>query len=74
MYSEASDISFHNFKARTEMDDFEILEWLDNIRPSTVDTEQMFSRLSINFLQNSVSTASHSRNVFVNRNLLFSRK
>ena len=26
MYSEASALSFHDFEARTEMDDFEILE------------------------------------------------
>ena len=76
MYSEASDISFHDFDARTEMDNFEILEWLENFRPTSVDTERMFSfaRLSRNFLQNRLSTASHSRNVFLNRNKLFSRK
>ena len=41
-----------------------------------VDTERMFSfaRLNRNFLQNRLSTASHSRNVFLNRKKLFSRK
>ena len=38
MYSEADDISFHDFEARTEMDDFEILEWLENFGPTSVDT------------------------------------
>ena len=49
MYSEASDISLHDFEARTEMHNFEILEWLENFRPTSVGTEQMFSfaRLSI---------------------------
>ena len=52
--SEASVISFHDFEARTEMDDFEILEWLENFRSTSVDTERMFSfaRLRRNFLQN----------------------
>ena len=77
MYSEASDISFHDFEVRTEIDDFVTLEWFETFLPNQrgYRTDVFLCEiLSRNFFQNCLSTASHSSNAFLNRKKLFSRK
>ena len=50
-------LSFQDFNSRVEKDVFDIMEFLENFRPASVDTERLFSfcRLSKNFLQNRLS-------------------
>ena len=66
-------LSFQDFNSRVEKDVFDIMEFLENFRPASVDPERLFSfcRLSKNFLQNRLSPENHSRNVFLNKNKHF---
>ena len=66
-------LSFQDFNSRVEKDVFDIMEFLKNFRPASVDPERLFSfcRLSKNFLQNRLSPENHSRNVFLNKNKHF---
>ena len=54
-------------------DVFDIMEFLENLRPASVDPEKLFSfgRLSKNFFQNRLSPENPSRNVFLNKNKHF---
>ena len=62
-------LSFQDFNSRVEKDVFDIMEFLENFRPASVDPERLFSFccLSKNFLQNRLSPENHSRNVFSRR-------
>ena len=61
-----------NHSESNEESDFDILPYLTNFKPSTVDAERLFSlgRLSKNYLQRRMSPQIHERNVFIAKNKL----
>ena len=66
-------LSFQDFNSLVEKDVFDLMEFLEKVRPASVDPERLFSfcRLSEKFLQNRLSPENHSRNVFLNKNKHF---
>ena len=69
-------ISFSAFVDRVNKDQFNILEFLLNYRPTSSDPERLFSlcRLSRNFLQCRMLPETLARNVFLNKNSHFLKK
>ena len=59
-----------NHSESNEESDFDILPYLTNFKPSSVDAERLFSlgRLSKNYLQSRMSPQTHERNVFIAKN------
>ena len=66
-------MSFAEYVNRIEDNQFDIKEHLINFRPTSSDTERMFSlgRLSKNYLQTRLSPENHSRNLFLAKNKQF---
>ena len=58
------------FVERSMSDDFDKFSYMQNFRPYSCDPECIISlcRLTKNYLQNRLAPASHSRNVFLNKN------
>ena len=73
VYIDTPVMSFCNFTERTESEDFNILYFLKNFKPTSCDPERLFSlcRLSKNYLQNRMTPDNQSRNVFLAQNKRF---
>ena len=58
------------FVEQSMSDGFDIFSYIQNFRPISCDPECLFSlcRLTNNYLQNRLTPANHSRNVFFNKN------
>ena len=52
-------LSFQDFNSRVEKDVFDIMEFLENFRPGSVDTERLFSFCRLR--KNSFKTDSHPK-------------
>ena len=61
---------FTEFVEQSMFDDFNIFSYMQNFKPTSCNPECLFSlcRLTKNYLQNRLTPANHSRNVFPNKN------
>ena len=72
-YNPSAPITFSSFVAAKVVEQFDVKVMMTNFRPTSADTERVFSlaRISKNFLQNRLSTANHNRNVFLKKNISY---